>query len=105
MDDGTDVATSAEEAQLTAACGTNAATGAPNCVCPESVKTLRHTCWLAGNGETTQPAPAQCWGNDEANQWAVQGAISAGMSIYLYGQSIENSTPAPDYNQCNLLPK
>jgi mono/diheme cytochrome c family protein len=100
--DGNDVATPAEEAQLTAACGTNAATGAPNCVCPESVKAQYHACYVAPAGS---PLPAQCWGNDEANQWAVRGAISAGASIYLYAQSIENSTPAPDYNQCSLLPQ
>ena len=32
------------------------------------------------------------------------GAINAGMSVYLYVESIEASGPAPDYNECALLP-
>jgi len=40
----------------------------------------------------------------DANTWGVRGAINAGMSVYLYVQSIENTGPPPDYNQCDLLP-
>jgi hypothetical protein len=56
----------------------------------------------AGQGCAANPTAA-CFGNDAANQWAVRGAINAGMSVFLYLESIENSGPPPDYNQCNLL--
>jgi hypothetical protein len=47
---------------------------------------------------------ATCFGNDAANKWAVRGAINAGMSVFLYVQSLEKeSGPAPDYDQCELL--
>ena len=66
-------------------------------ICPSSVLAESTYCG------TTLPTPATCFGNDAANQWAVRGAINAGMSVYLYVQSIENTGPAPDYNQCQLL--
>ncbi len=66
-------------------------------VCPTSVKSASLAC------QTEQPG-AVCFGDDEANRWAVRGAINAGMSVYLYVQSIESTGPAPDYNQCELLP-
>ena len=49
-----------------------------------------------------KPAPLKL-GNDEANEWAVRGAINAGFSVFLYVESIEGTGPAPDYNQCSLL--
>jgi hypothetical protein len=66
-------------------------------ICPPAVLTESTYC------ATTLPTPTTCFGNDDANQWAVRGAINAGMSVYLYVQSIENTGPAPDYNQCQLL--
>jgi hypothetical protein len=66
-------------------------------VCPSSVLTVSQSC--------TSPTAsvASCFGNDAANKWAVRGAINAGMSVFLYVQSIETSGPAPDYDQCALL--
>ena len=46
---------------------------------------------------------ANCLSAADGNRWAVRGAINAGMSVFLYVRSIENSTPPPDYNQCELL--
>ncbi len=68
-------------------------------ICPGSVKAASDAC-LHGQS----PATGTCFGNDEANRWAVRGAINAGFSVFLYVQSIENSSPPPDYNQCELLP-
>ena len=65
-------------------------------ICPPSVKQASHAC------ATAQPG-ATCFGNDDANRWAVRGAINAGFSVFLYVQSLETSGPAPDYNQCTLL--
>lgn len=43
---------------------------------------------------------------DEANAWAVRGAINAGLSVFLYLQWLETqSSPPPDFNQCQLLPQ
>ncbi len=64
--------------------------------CPASVKSASHAC-------ASQQEGAVCFGNDEANQWAVRGAINAGMSVFLYVQSLETTDAAPDYNQCTLL--
>ena len=44
-----------------------------------------------------------CFGIDDANKWAVRGAINAGMAVFTYVRSIENSAPLPDYDQCTLL--
>ena len=52
---------------------------------------------------STLQSGAQCFSDDGANRWAVRGAINAGMAVYLYVKSLENGTPSPDYNQCNLL--
>jgi hypothetical protein len=42
---------------------------------------------------------------DQANSWAVRGAINAGLSVFLYLQWLETqSQPPPDYNECTLLP-
>ena len=65
-------------------------------ICPASVKQASHGCATGQSGVT-------CFGNDDANRWAVRGAINAGFSVFLYVQSIENTGPAPDYNQCTLL--
>ncbi|HXX70450.1 MAG TPA: hypothetical protein VEK07_24930 [Polyangiaceae bacterium] len=66
-------------------------------VCPSSVVTLSHAC-------ATNTGP-NCFASPSANQWAVRGAINAGMAVFMYVSSVlEPSGPAPDYNQCNLLP-
>ena len=73
-------------------------------VCPEAVATASKQC-------LTDPTRPDCFetismsnaSNDSANAWAVRGAINAGMSVFLYVESIENSSPPPDYNQCSLL--
>lgn len=86
-----------------------AADGLP--VCPRipvdashlSVTDESHLCQMT----CTESPPAcdpSCFEEDAANRWAVRGAINAGFSIFLYAQSIESSGPAPDYNQCNLMP-
>ena len=66
-------------------------------VCPESVLQIKNACF--------SNAGTSCYGTTDANRWAVRGAINAGMSVFLYVQSIENTGPAPDYDQCNLLTK
>jgi mono/diheme cytochrome c family protein len=64
-------------------------------VCPTSVVEIAHTCGVG------RDAGVECFLNDEANGWAVRGAINAGMSVFLYGEWMEaNGGPAPDYNQC-----
>jgi hypothetical protein len=64
-------------------------------VCPASVVDIAHTCGVG------QDAGVECFLNDEANGWAVRGAINAGMSVFLYGEWMEaNGGPPPDYNQC-----
>lgn len=71
-----------------------AANGIPTC--PPSVVATSQAC-ARGTAGTT------CFGLDQANQWAVRGAINAGMGVFQYVESIENTGPAPDYDQCNLL--
>jgi mono/diheme cytochrome c family protein len=71
-----------------------ASNGLPRC--PSSVQAASQAC-------STQQPGATCFGDEDANRWAVRGAINAGMSVYLYVQSIENSSPPPDYDQCGLL--
>jgi mono/diheme cytochrome c family protein len=63
-------------------------------VCPQAVKDASKGCLHA---------QGTCFGNDDANRWAVRGAINAGFSVFLYVQSIENASAPPDYNQCELL--
>jgi mono/diheme cytochrome c family protein len=77
--------------------GAQVASGLP--VCPDSVKAASDAC----KSETNSPAVGNCFGNNAANAWAVRGAINAGMSIFLYVQSIEGSAPPPDYDQCEQL--
>jgi hypothetical protein len=76
-------------------------------ICPCNVKIMGNSC-----GSGTAPdvsscgssAPVgSCFDNNAGDAWAVRGAINAGMSVFLYVQSIEKSGPAPDYNQCTLL--
>jgi hypothetical protein len=62
-------------------------------ICPSTVKAASHAC-------ASQQPGAACFGNVAANHWAVRGAINAGFSVFLYVQSIEDTGPAPDYNQC-----
>jgi mono/diheme cytochrome c family protein len=67
-------------------------------VCPRAVITASQAC------DSDSP-PASCTSNDDANAWAVRGAVNAGLSVFLYLQSLEKqSSPPPDYNQCELLP-
>ena len=61
-------------------------------VCPPSVLQVSDAC----------PA-GSCLTTDDANQWAVRGGVNAGMAVFLYLRSIENSGPPPDFDQCNLL--
>ena len=65
--------------------------------CPASVVAGSKPCVESAKG-------AACFGNDDGNRWAVRGAINAGFAVYLYVDSLENVGPAPDYNQCSLLP-
>jgi hypothetical protein len=65
--------------------------------CPSSVIAASANC------KPPKPGGPSCFGNDAANAWAVHGAINAGLSVFLYVQSLEKSTPPPDYNQCELL--
>jgi hypothetical protein len=62
-------------------------------LCPPAVTAASAVC-----------ATGSCLSTDDANRWAVRGAVNAGMSVFLYLESIENGSPPPDYNQCNLLP-
>ncbi len=66
-------------------------------MCPAAVSSTAET----GCEQSNSP---NCFGNDQANAWAVRGAINAGFSVFTYVRSIENTGPLPDYNQCNLLP-
>jgi mono/diheme cytochrome c family protein len=63
-------------------------------VCPDAVTQAEHAC---------QTATGPCFGTTEGNGWAVRGAINAGMSVFLYVQSIEGPGPPPDYTQCSSL--
>jgi mono/diheme cytochrome c family protein len=40
----------------------------------------------------------------DAENWAVRGAINAGLAVFLYVKSLETMNPPPDYNQCEQLP-
>jgi mono/diheme cytochrome c family protein len=46
-----------------------------------------------------------CYGADDANDWAVRGAVNAGFSVFLYLRDfIEGKgAPPPDYDQCERL--
>jgi hypothetical protein len=65
-------------------------------ICPPAVKAAAGAC------STHQPG-ATCFGTEEANHWAVRGAVNAGFAVFLYVESIESSQPKPDYNQCDQL--
>jgi hypothetical protein len=41
---------------------------------------------------------------DDAEKWAVRGAINAGLAVFLYVKSLEQMPPPPDYDQCEQLP-
>jgi mono/diheme cytochrome c family protein len=66
-------------------------------VCPDAVKAVRRDC------HAFPPKRSDCFGDEAANKWAVRGAINAGMSVFLYVQSIEGASPPPDYDQCEQL--
>ncbi len=61
--------------------------------CPATVMTALNACRQANN----------CYSVDDANRWAVRGAINAGMAVFTYVRALETAGPAPDYTQCNLL--
>jgi mono/diheme cytochrome c family protein len=64
-------------------------------VCPSAVVTFSHGC------QPPAVPPATCFGNEAANTWAVRGAVSAGMSVFLYLRQLELlPKPPTDYNQC-----
>jgi mono/diheme cytochrome c family protein len=68
-------------------------------LCPPSALTASDACL---SGKT--PPPGTCTYPAEANRWAVRGAINAGLSVFLYVQSLEKLTvPPPDYDQCGAL--
>ncbi len=84
----------------------------PWCIDASSA-TSQQLSWMGQNGLPACPAAVvaatNCTGdvvacatqaNDDANRWAVRGAINAGMSVFTYVRSIENSSPPADYNQC-----
>ncbi len=75
-------------------------------VCPTCVKTVLADC---NQGTAPNPTscgsmtPAACYDVNHGNTWAVHGAINAGMSVFLYVQSIEKLASAPaDYDQCPM---
>jgi mono/diheme cytochrome c family protein len=50
-------------------------------------------------------SPGEFLTSDQEEQWAVRGAINAGLGVFLYVKSLESlSAPPPDYNQCAQLP-
>jgi hypothetical protein len=65
-------------------------------ICPPSV--LQNTASCVSSNTS-----GECFWTEQGNRWAVRGAINAGMSVFLYVESIEGPGPAPDYNQCTLL--
>jgi mono/diheme cytochrome c family protein len=84
--------------------------GCPACVCPGSVTTKSEVCAVSCPSSSGKPTcladkglDSECLSAADANRWAVRGAINAGLSVYLYAKSIENTTPPPDYNQCSQL--
>ncbi len=70
--------------------------------------------WCERNAATAQadhwpPCPQaasdQFLTNDQAEAWAVRGAINAGLGVFLYLKSLETmSSPPPDYDECEQLP-
>jgi mono/diheme cytochrome c family protein len=68
-------------------------------ICPAPVLQVAHNC---GSTPPIQPAGGgSCFGTDQANQWAVHGAINAGMSVFLYAQSVVAAGHRDaDYNEC-----
>ncbi len=49
-------------------------------------------------------SPGDFLTSDQEEQWAVRGAINAGLGVFLYVKSLEGlSAPPPDYNQCEQL--
>jgi hypothetical protein len=68
----------------------NGPSGPP--ICPPDVIKASEACKMPG---------ANCFGNEEANTWAVRGAVSTGMAVFLYLKDLETMAKAPpDYNQC-----
>jgi hypothetical protein len=59
----------------------------------------------AESGGALTCAPYHCWGPDDADRWATQGAINAGYAVFLYLQALSQGaiTSLPPYNRCDLL--
>jgi hypothetical protein len=52
----------------------------------------------------TDPLSSGDWmSEDQAEAWAVHGAVNAGLAVFLYIESIEGKSPPPDYDQCEEL--
>jgi mono/diheme cytochrome c family protein len=71
--------------------------------------------WCEGDHATAQASQqpecppgfadgANSFSYDEAQDWAVRGAINAGLAVFSYVRSLEKSDPPADYNQCEQLP-
>jgi mono/diheme cytochrome c family protein len=85
-------------------------------VCPNEVMCTVDACALSGKVDP-RPLPSiapfctqfgagagACFDDTRANQWAVRGAINAGMSVFTYVQSVEKAGgPPPDFDQCSQL--
>jgi hypothetical protein len=51
----------------------------------------------------------KCWSDDRIDQWAIRGAINAGLAVYLYVDALvkdlaQGKPPKPSYDQCDKLP-
>jgi hypothetical protein len=68
-------------------------------ICPPEVMAASAGC---KKDPAVDPPGTTCFGNEAANTWAVRGAESAGMSVFLYlRETLELlQAPPPDYNQC-----
>ncbi len=78
----------------------------PWCIDPTTVVSQAQIAWVTTNGFPKCPTSVMNGTyvtNDDANRWSVRGAINAGLAVFKYVQSIENTTPPPDYDQCSLL--
>jgi hypothetical protein len=72
-------------------------------VCPPCVLSTTTDC----AGAAVPPGSSRYLNVADGTTWAVRGAINAGMSVYLYVESLLGLVPGPDYpedyTQCQLL--
>jgi hypothetical protein len=72
-------------------------------VCPACVLSTTTDC----SGASVAPGISRYLSLADGNKWAVRGAINAGMSVYLYVESLLGLVPGPDYpedyTQCQSL--